>query len=246
MDIKHRLIKTLFGSVDLHRTETSKTPSRTQIINFLIETAKETAVDRSVSYLEIGVRNPDDNFNKIIADVKVGVDPAVQFVAGTGFTLTSDRFFSEMFTGTISPKATTFDVVFIDGLHEANQVYIDVQNALKVLRPNGYIVLHDCSPPLESFAREDYSFMYSPAAGIWLGTSWKAFVKYRMCKTLYSCCIDSDWGVGILSRDVNIGSPLDREIMFYDYKELDSDRKNVLGMVSFDQLKSQVTKQPNQ
>ncbi len=169
------------------------------------------------------------------------MDPAVQFVAGTGFTLTSDRFFSEMFTGTISPKVTTFDVVFIDGLHEANQVYIDVQNALKVLRPNGFIVLHDCSPPLESFAREDYSFMFSPAAGIWLGTSWKAFVRYRMSNDLYSCCIDSDWGVGILSKDINIGPATDRDIVFYDYKELDSDRRNILGLITFDELKARMS-----
>jgi hypothetical protein len=241
LDIKHRLIKTLFGSVDLHKAETSKTPTRTQIINFLIENIRSNS-KTSVAYLEIGVRNPDDNFNKVIADDKVGVDPAVQFVGGTGFTLTSDSFFEQLGAGVISPKATTFDLVFIDGLHEANQVYSDVENALKVLRPNGYVVLHDCSPPLESFAREDYSFMYSPAAGIWLGTSWKAFVKYRMCKTLYSCCIDSDWGVGILSPDVNIGAPLDKEIMFFDYKELDSDRDNVLGMVSFDQLKTRISK----
>lgn len=241
MDIKHRLIKTFFGSVDLHRTEMSKSPSRTQIINFMIETAKTMALGESVSYLEIGVRNPDDNFNKIIADIKVGVDPAVQFVPGTGFTLTSDEFFSEMFTGTIAPKATTFDVVFIDGLHEANQVYIDVQNALKVLRPKGFIVLHDCSPPFESFAREDYSFMYSPAAGIWLGTSWKAFVSYRMRKDLYSCCIDSDWGLGILSKDINIGPATDTDIVFYDYKELDSDRQNVLGLISFQELKSRIS-----
>ncbi|WP_339838581.1 hypothetical protein, partial [uncultured Flavobacterium sp.] len=41
--------------------EESKKPLRTEIINFLLSN------NNNNNYLEIGVRNPDDNFNQIIA-----------------------------------------------------------------------------------------------------------------------------------------------------------------------------------
>src|SRR5215471_13517058 len=53
--------------------EIRKLPLRTDIINFLIE-----SLNKEINYLEIGVRNPDDNFNKISARNKYGVDPGYE------------------------------------------------------------------------------------------------------------------------------------------------------------------------
>ncbi len=82
-----------------------------------------------------------------------------------------------------------FDVIFIDGLHLAEQVDRDISNSLKVLKEDGFIVLHDCNPPTEWHAREMYAFYHTPAQGQWNGTTWKAFLKYRNDNSIYSCCI---------------------------------------------------------
>lgn len=39
----------------------------------------------------------------------------------------------------------SFDIVFVDGLHEWKQALRDVEHALAVLKPNGTIVVHDLS-----------------------------------------------------------------------------------------------------
>ncbi|HVA47661.1 MAG TPA: class I SAM-dependent methyltransferase [Pirellulales bacterium] len=46
-----------------------------------------------------------------------------------------------------------FDLVFIDGWLEHEQVYRDVTNSLEVLTANGTIVLHDCNPTTEAMQR---------------------------------------------------------------------------------------------
>jgi len=49
----------------LNNLEKSKQPLRDELINFLLE-----KFQNKKKYLEIGVRNPDDNFNKINCDTK--------------------------------------------------------------------------------------------------------------------------------------------------------------------------------
>lgn len=43
------------------------------------------------SYLEIGIHNPNDNFNKISIERKIGVDPDAN--ARATYVMTSDEFF---------------------------------------------------------------------------------------------------------------------------------------------------------
>ena len=128
----------------------------------------------------------------------------------------------------------TFDVIFIDGLHLADQVERDIDNALKFIKEDGFIILHDVNPPTEWHARESYLFLNSPAAGAWNGTVWKSFLKKRFDKELYCCCIDTDFGVGIISKKHNIGNSIERVNYFYEYKDFDKNRKKYLNLISFD------------
>lgn len=77
-----------------------------------------------VDYLEIGAANSDAF---IVAQElfpnAVGVDP----VEGCTHRMTSDEFFAN--------NTAKFDVIFVDGLHTAIQVYKDIHNALKILKP---------------------------------------------------------------------------------------------------------------
>jgi hypothetical protein len=85
------------------------------------------------SYLEIGC-DDDQLFSKINIEFKFGVDP----VSGGNIRCTSDIFFEN--------NNKNFDIIFIDGLHEYEQVKKDILNSLKFLNKDGIILLHDCLP----------------------------------------------------------------------------------------------------
>lgn len=221
---------------ELNLLEIEKKPARFDIINFLLST-----LERATTYLEIGVRNPADNFNRINATTKYSVDPGIEYKENpVDYPLTSDEFFAQLSSGSLLDPEKRFDVIFIDGLHSADQVDKDIRNALEFIKDDGFIVLHDCNPPSEWHARENHSFHLTPAGYNWNGTTWKAFVNWRMNKDLHSCCIDTDWGVGLLSKNKKIGEPTFLKSIFYDYAELEGNRKKFLGLISFDELKDRL------
>ncbi len=213
--------------------EITKKATRTEIINFLLS-LKNTPT----TYLEIGVRNPADNFNLIKSHTKYSVDPGVEFKENpVDFKMTSDLFFQRVAAGEILSKEIKFDVVFIDGLHLAQQTDKDIQNAFTYLKEDGFIVLHDCNPPTEWHARENYDYHNTPAHKYWNGTTWKAFLKWRCNALVQSCCIDTDWGVGILSAKHQIGNSITSVNPFFEYYILDENRKNELNLVDFELFK---------
>lgn len=214
--------------------ELLKTPTRTEIINFLL--SKQSQPTR---YLEIGVRNPNDNFNHIVANEKYSVDPGVEFESNpVDFKLTSDQFFESLNKGDILSSDVQFDVIFIDGLHLAEQVDKDIINSLQYIKDDGFIVLHDCNPPMEWHARENYDYHHTPAKGSWNGTTWKAFLKWRFNDEVNSCCIDSDWGVGVLAKQHDIGHSIDVVNPFFEFENFAKNRRQYLNLISFDDLKA--------
>lgn len=219
---------------DLNIQEFGKQPSRTEILNFLLQRSGRN----KTCYLEIGVRNPQHNFVHIKADEKYSVDPGKEFVANpVDFKVTSDEFFSQLRAGKILNPDIKFDVIFVDGLHLAEQVERDIINALDFITEDGFVVLHDCNPPSEWHARENYMFQETPAFGFWNGTTWKAFQKWRFEPGVYSCCIDSDWGVGVLSRKTNIGKSMQPVNLFYEFEVMNKNRKAHLNLVDFETFK---------
>jgi len=213
--------------------ENTKEPSRTAVLNFLL-----ASFDRTTDYLEIGVRNPDSNFNHIIAGTKHSVDPGVEFEENpVDFKLTSDVFFEAVRSGKILSKDVKFDVIFVDGLHLAEQVDRDIQNALDFIANDGFVVLHDCNPPTEWHARTTYEYHLTPARRSWNGTTWKAFQKWRYNPDVYSCCIDTDFGVGVLAKTRKIGISIQKTNDFYEYSRLEKTRVESLNLTSFEDFK---------
>jgi len=125
-------------------------------------------------------------------------------------------------------------------LHLATQVDRDIQNAVKYIKDDGFIVLHDCNPPTEWHARESFDFIYTPAKRSWNGTTWKAFLKWRFNPSLFSCCVDTDWGIGILSKTNPIGKAAEPTNPFFEYSELDANRELLLGLIDFETLKNRI------
>lgn len=221
----------------LFDVERRKRPSRYEIINYLLE-RKGTG---NSCYLEIGVRNPQANFERIKATEKYGVDPGIEFEENpVNFRMTSDEFFERLRAGESLFPEIKFDVIFIDGLHISDQAERDIENSLEFLAADGFIVMHDCNPPTEYHAREDRLFQLSPALKAWNGTTWKAFYKSRLNPALSCCCIDSDCGVGIISTQKYF-SALETDINpFFEYAVLDRHRKQSLNLISFDEFRRNV------
>lgn len=219
---------------DLTRLEKSKTPLRTEIINYLLSLNHS-----DTTYLEIGVQNPENNFQLINASKKFSVDPGIDFKKNpVDFKLTSDEFFQQLAENEILSEDIKFDVIFIDGLHLADQVDRDIENSIKYIKDDGFVVLHDCNPPSEWHARETYRFFNGPAGDIWNGTSWKAFLKWRFNPSIHSCCIDSDWGIGILSKNRQIGKSIKATNPFFEFSLLQENRKRYLNLIDFEEFKS--------
>ncbi|MCQ2210693.1 MAG: class I SAM-dependent methyltransferase [Paludibacteraceae bacterium] len=162
---------------------------RYEIINKFIEKYNLT------SYLEIGTRHRE-NFDKIVCKEKICVDPYPPEGVSVDFKMTSDEFFKVC--------GKQFDCVFIDGLHEAHQVYRDILNSLKLLKKGGVIICHDCMPSSSVAQKEFESYN-----GIedWNGDGWKAFAKYRFSSTYYCYTITEDCGCGIIdtNKESDIG-----------------------------------------
>ena len=216
--------------------ENRKRPLRTGVINYLL-----SLFQLETKYLEIGVRNPDHNFNHINANIKYSVDPGLEFKPNpVDFKMTSDEFFNQLSRGKILTEDIKFDVIFIDGLHLADQVDRDIFNSLKYIKENGFIVLHDCNPPSQWHAREIHKYWYTPAKHYWNGTTWKAFYKWRCDPSVNSCCIDSDWGVGILSKSQPIGNYIKNLNPFFEFMKLEETRKKSLNLIDFEELQGLV------
>ena len=99
---------------------------------------------------------------------------------------TSDGFFAAC--------GRTFDLIFVDGLHDSAQVVRDVRNALSRLNPGGCVVLHDCKPLFEREA----AFPMPPGVACWNGTVWQAVAHLRTLADVDVAVGDFDWGVGVV------------------------------------------------
>lgn len=118
----------------------------TETIQYIIDKYKFT------SYLEIGVHDPSKNFGLIRCKFKIGVDPNPQSRAS--FTGTSDEFFKQWIDyrdGDFYGHHSRFDIIFIDGDHEHQQVKRDFDNAMQCLNEGGIILLHDTNPEREEY-----------------------------------------------------------------------------------------------
>jgi len=201
--------------------------NRTDIINLY---AKK--IDAQ-SYLEIGVRSSNDNFNHIKVPKKTGVDPGTEGIFEGTHCMASDEYFLQ--------NTDTFDIVFIDGLHKQEQVFKDIENSICILNKNGVIICHDMNPkvkehqlsntdPFRQKYVEKQKQLGNDAYGLWTGDCWKAFAILRSTRVdLEMFVIDTDFGVGIIKRGTQQIISIPSEL---DYEYLDSNRQKLLNLRS--------------
>jgi hypothetical protein len=184
------------------------------------------AVNHYRSYLEIGVRDPRANFDLVRVRHKYGVDPKPE--GRVAFKMSSDAFFTQ-FEATNGVTAPTFDLIFIDGSHLAEQVERDVKHSLRHLAPDGAIVLHDCNPQRDDAQTLDYDGLR-----VWNGTVWKAWTKLRATRPdLTMFVVETDYGCGIITPGQQNCYPL--SFSSYEelhYETLEADRQRLLNLIT--------------
>lgn len=226
----------------LTAVEMKKTPKRYDIINYLL------TLTENKRYLEIGVRNPADCFSRINATEKYSVDPGYESKENLAtFKLTSDQFFSAIADKSLTVADAGFGVIFLDGLHLADQAYKDMLHSMRILASPGFLVVHDCNPPTVHHAREDYRAI-SPAGTFWNGTTWKAFVLFRSSNPNRSFVVDTDWGVGIICKhltDTNHNEINFRD-SFFEFNTFNNSRATFLNLVEFSELPQVLSSVSNQ
>jgi hypothetical protein len=147
------------------------------------------------TYLEIGC-DTNRTFSRIKCPNKTGVDPR----RGGTHRMTSDEFFADA-------GGKTWDLIFVDGLHHAEQVLNDVTNALIHRTDRGLIVLDDCWPKRREqqlvATPDGEPILRPPTRGPWTGDVWKAVVRLRQMPYLDTCVLESGWGFGVVAERPN-------------------------------------------
>jgi hypothetical protein len=179
---------------------------RKDLINHFVKKFKYT------SYLEIGVNTPDKTFNHILCSTKEGVDPNGR----TTHKMTSDEFFRSI------PKDKKWDIIFVDGDHNREQVKKDILNSLNHLNDNGLIVCHDVNP-------QQKSLLQSSACG----SAWEAFAELRATRNdLVMYGLDFDH-LGFIHKGYQ--NIFNKEVI-YSWEFLDSNRKELMNELTLDEF----------
>lgn len=149
--------------------------TRCQLLQHLIDSCNYR------SYLEIGC-DRNQVFDHIALSDKTGVDPQ----RGGTVRMTSDEFFAE--------QSRSWDLVFIDGLHEYQQVSRDVANAWSRLAQGGTIVIHDMLPTRSCQTGP------APEEKYWLGDVWRLGFDLA-ASPLDFRILTLDFGCGIIRKN---------------------------------------------
>lgn len=219
-----------------------KTITRTDLLNFLVEKYDLR------TYLEIGLQDRTQNFDKIKCREKVSVDPDPN--AGATWEMTSDEFFRMMesvkeceaiptksYSGLNAEVMTSrywhpFDLVFIDGMHTAEQVKKDFENALKVLSPSGWVVIHDCNP-----LNEEHTIVPRPTErGHWNGDVYKFAAWFGIDHNWVRVTVDIDNGCMVYSHRDNLGSPHPLQVPDISWEEFNKNKDRFLNLRTWDEF----------
>jgi len=202
--------------------------TRYQLINILI------ARRGYKSYLEIGV-DQGQCFRQIKCEKKVGVDPYIgsdrsndvpekwkeeidkEYRNGPAtHVMTSDAFFEQ--------NTDTFDIIFIDGLHEAWQVEKDIRNTLDCMSLNGLVVVHDCLPLTKEAQRVPRGDVWG-----WNGDAWRAVVKVQMDESIAVKTVDTDQGCAILSLEWDVSG---FDVADFTWETFNANRAELMNIIT--------------
>jgi SAM-dependent methyltransferase len=211
--------------------------TRFDVLQAILETRKGN------TYLEIGLGSGSP-IMRLDARRKFGVDPVLPRVKrrlqchlrdlARGrrtrfFGMTSDAFFARHAARFAS---TPVDLAFVDGLHTAEQAYLDVEHCLRYLAPGGIVVMHDCNPP-SAQAATPLPDLAGQVDHDWYGDVWRAVVRLRATRPdLAVFTLDCDCGLAVVTRaaaEASLGLP-PAALAGLTYPQLAADRARLLNL----------------
>jgi hypothetical protein len=170
------------------------------------------------SYLELGV-SIGESWKLISCQNKIGVDNNINVANefdGVIHATTDDYFLN---------NKDKFDLIYIDALHEKNQVYKDFKNSFNVLNDSGVIIFHDVNP-------FDISQTHFNSSGdvfeLWIELA-KTYKVY-IIKNEY----DGD-SVGIFIKSKN-SKFIDIEVKDYTYQFFSENREDFISYLNYEEI----------
>ena len=125
-----------------------------------------------------------------------------------------------------------FDLIFFDPMHIRPWVDEALQQLPTLLKPNGFLLVHDCNPKNEDLVKPFAD------SGNWSGQTFQAFANFHRHNPQSSFCIDEDFGIGvILNRGLVLDYALQEDLSFADFSK---NRQALLGLVSYAQFEDQL------
>lgn len=188
-----------------------------ELINFIIR-QKDLK-----SYIEIGTFDRSHNFDLIECEKKYCVDPDPN--ARADFMMTSDQFFEFM-------NGKKSDIYLIDGLHHADQVKKDFENALRCLTDKGYIIIHDANPHSEHITHVPRDNRE------WCGDVYKFVSTLGSYSGIDFLTVDMDYGCCVVWKDKKVKSgEKGLDINSIDWEYFTQHRQKLLRLVDVDTFK---------
>ena len=170
------------------------------------------------SYLELGV-SIGESWKLISCENKIGVDNNINVANefdGVIHATTDDYFLNNQ---------NKFDIIYIDALHEKNQVYKDFKNSFNALNDSGIIIFHDINPL-------DISQTHFNSSGdvfeLWIELA-KTYKVY-IIKNEY----DGD-SVGIFIKSKN-SKFIDIEVKDYTYQFFSENREDFISYLNYEEI----------
>jgi len=195
---------------------------RYDIINHVIKTFGYK------TYLEIGVAS-GGTFRAVQCESKDGVD-SEKTSPEVNYHMTSDEFFK-------LHSDKTYDIIFIDGMHESEYVCRDLNNSLVALNDGGTIVIHDCFPMSSDISAKRDIWRNENGLGTWCGDGFKVIhaVVENHFNDLDCHVFNVDHGVGVVRR-----KHMNLIVVSYDenysWKEMFSNPEKTINLISPDKL----------
>jgi hypothetical protein len=96
---------------------------------------------------------------------------------------------------TIRRRALRYDLILVDPWHTYATSRRDIEEALAMLNPGGFIVVHDCLPPDEATTTPDF------VPGSWCGLTYQAYLDVVTSRRdLVYRTVAIDFGCGVIRK----------------------------------------------
>lgn len=195
-------------------------------------------------YLEIGV-NAGETFNALKCAHKTAVEPKFLFdykALATDRVRFFEKFSDEFFRDDVAANET-YDVVFLDGLHQFEQTTRDLLNTLSHVDENSIIIVDDVIPsdyPASLFDPSDMIEMRRRAndpGGNWMGDVFKLvfFIRSFLPQWSYSTVAENHGQLVMWREPRNAPSMRVRDVVALEYRDIALDT-SAFNITPFDEV----------